>query len=504
MKERNDLTGDAVKINGVYLEDEIEDFITLSASGRESPIKEIISNENNGDGSKPIRTRYKEKEITVEYVMYSASFDELNEKQGRLAALLNRENAKVIFNNEPDKYYIASFVMDSSITKEQHAWQGTYKIICHDPIKYGVEVKSITFTDRTATVDYRGTYNAYPVLSAYFPEVFDDDGNNIETSEYGYFGFVNSRENVLQFGNPEELDYEEITGKTFKVINNKFKSFGSWLHANKSALSRSDYIETGTAAIDSKNERVYASGFGSGSKWHGPSVYMTIPEAADGNAGAKNFKWTIRHTFKNSSKSQYGGFFAFVLDNQVKPGGVIGGVFITKTSKDNNCVIYGYAGKSSSFTNVKVACSKVGTTIITKEGGKLTITCGGKTLKASPASFDAKEGMQVVFGFVQSGSKTKMSSNYVSSCVFERTNCTYRKEIENTFQSGMTITADTSNASIKNGDEDMQSLGALGNDWEDFYLTEGTNIIMADFIGWKKDEEPLEPVFKISYRERFI
>ena len=82
MKERNDLTGDAVKINGVYLEDEIEDFITLSASGRESPLKEIISNENNGDGSKPIRTRYKEKEITVEYVMYSASFDDLNVKQG--------------------------------------------------------------------------------------------------------------------------------------------------------------------------------------------------------------------------------------------------------------------------------------------------------------------------------------------------------------------------------------------------------------------------------------
>lgn len=504
MRERNDLTGDAVKINGVYLEDVIDGYITLSSSGRESLKKEITTSEIKTDGLRPIHSKFKEREIVVEYVIYSASFDEFQEKQGRLAAFLNVENAKVIFNNEPDKYLTGHIVIEADVNKEQHAWSGSFKIICYDPFKYSNEVKSVSFENRMASVNYKGTYKAYPVLTAHFPEKIDSSGNNIETSEYGYFGFVNNREDVLQFGDPEEIDYQEITGKVFTVINHTFSAYGSWLHANGSALSRSDYVQTGTITLDASNKRVYASGFGSGTKWHGPSVYMTIPKADDGNNGAKNFKWTINHVFKNSAKAQYGGFYAFVLDKTTSPGGVVGGVFITKTAKDNNCTIYGYAGSGSSFSNVKVACSKVGTTTITKEGGKLTITCGGKTLTNSPASFAEKEGVQVVFGFVMTGTKTKISSNYVTKCVFDRTNCTYRKEIENTFQPGMTVTADCSDASIKLGEEKAQNLGALGNDWENFYLSEGLNTIQADFTGWNGDDAVTEPEFRINYRERYL
>lgn len=504
MRERNDLTGDAVKINGVFLEDIISGYITLSSSGRESLVKEITTNEQKTDGLMPVYSKYKEREIVVEYVISSATFDELQDKYNRLAALLNQEDAKAIFNNEADKYLIGTIVMDTAVKKTQHAWSGSYKVICYDPFKYSVEVKTAAFSDRAVSVNYNGTYKAFPVLTASFPETLDEEGNNIETSEYGYFGFVNNREKMLQFGNPDEIDYQEITGKTFTVINNTFSAFGKWLHANASALSRSDYVQTGTAAINTTNKRVYASGYGSGTKWHGPSVYMTIPQADDGNAGAKNFKWTINHVFKNSAKAQYGAFYAFVLDKTTSPGGVVGGIFITKTSKDNNCVIYGYAGSGSNFDNVKVACAKIGTTTITKEGGKLTISCGGKTLTSSPAAFAEKEGMQVVFGFCKTGTKTAMSSNYVTKCVFERTNCTYRKEIENTFQPGMVVTADCKCASIKVGEEAAQSLGALGNDWEEFYLEQGLNVIQADFTGWNGSETPKEPVFEISYRERFL
>ena len=144
------------------------------------------------------------------------------------------------------------------------------------------------------------------------------------------------------------------------------------------------------------------------------------------------------------------------------------------------------------------------TTTITKESGKLTINCGGKTYSSSPSGFSDKEGYQVMFAFVQKASKTKIATNYVSKCVFDRTNCSYRNEIENTFQPGMTLVADTSDGSVMVDDLDAASLGALGNDWEEFYLTEGTNTIAADFTGWNGDDDPTEPVFTISYRERYL
>ena len=502
MRERYDLTGDALKINGVYIEDEIPGYTTLSASGRESLTKEIVTDESKGDGIRKLYTRYKERVIEVEYLLHSASYDEFVEKYQVLASILSKEDARIIFNNEPDKFLTGSFVFDGDITKEQHARSGKFMIYCHDPFKYSVDVKRVDFENRLAAFDYEGTYKAYPELTVQFPASYDEEGNNTETSEYGYVGFVNSREKMLQFGNPEEVDYLEITGKTFTVINNTFKSFGNWLHANKSQLSRSDFSQTGTAAIS--GGRVYASGYGSGQKWHGPTVYQSIPSADDGNTGAKNFKWTISHVFKNSAKKQYGGFLAFVLDTTKSPAAVIGGVFLTKTTNDNNCMIYAYAGSASSFKSVKVDCSKVKTTTITKEGGKLTVVCAGKTLTASPSGFESKEGYQVVMGFAQSASKTKISNNYVTKCVFERTKCTYRKEVENTFQPGMTLNIDTADGSILLDDVDARSLGALGNDWEDFYIQSGRNVIAADVTGWDGDAEPKEPVVTISYRERFI
>ena len=88
--------------------------------------------------------------------------------------------------------------------------------------------------------------------------------------------------------------------------------------------------------------------------------------------------------------------------------------------------------------------------------------------------------------------------------MFERTKCTYRKEVENTFQPGMTLNIDTADGSILLDDVDARSLGALGNDWEDFYIQSGRNVIASDVTGWDGDAEPKEPVFTISYRERFI
>ena len=86
--------------------------------------------------------------------------------------------------------------------------------------------------------------------------------------------------------------------------------------------------------------------------------------------------------------------------------------------------------------------------------------------------------------------------------MFERTKCTYRKEVENTFQPGMTLNIDTADGSILLDDVDARSLGALGNDWEDFQLTKGINNISVVWSDWVNTE--YKPELSILYNEVFV
>ena len=45
-------------------------------------------------------------------------------------------------------------------------------------------------------------------------------------------------------------------------------------------------------------------------------------------------------------------------------------------------------------------------------------------------------------------------------------------------------------------------LGALGNDWEGFYLKPGLNQIGVAYSGWVTDD--YAPQFKVRYREAYL
>ena len=70
----------------------------------------------------------------------------------------------------------------------------------------------------------------------------------------------------------------------------------------------------------------------------------------------------------------------------------------------------------------------------------------------------------------------------------------------NKFGSADVVTADCNTGEVFMNDSPTPQYGALGNDWEEFYLRPGINQIGASYSDWADNA----PTFKMRYREVFL
>lgn len=498
MRERSNLAYNAFKVNGVFWEDVIQGYHTLNTKGRETLEKSLILKETDrADGSKLTGSKYQQREIEVEYLITSDDYS-FDEKFEALMGLCNGENAQIIFNGEPDKYYIGTIVA-KDVEKARFDHSGKLSIVCADPFKYSVSEYEVSPTNGQWQVNYDGTYKSYPVLEVNFPTTLDSNGNNTDTSECGYVGFANSRGDVLQFGDPEATDWADVTQPATNPLNKTFKSVSDWTK-NNSKLTSTSLVQTGTATANSSGY-AYASGYGSGTGYHGPSISKILTDTT----ASKNFEFSWKQKFIGTKK-QFGAFECLLWNNNNGTRTLIGGVDIRKTTKDTKTKIYFYAdGVLKNKYNTTVACSKIGTSSIKKQGNTLTITCGG--VKKSYTLSDTVAGLivnEVTFWFGKNASKTALGTNYLYNCSLKRFAYTRLEDVPNIFSAGDTLKVDCRTASVMldsgDGEIKAQTIGALGNDWEGFYLAPGANTIAFDYSDWATTP----PTAKLKYRKVYL
>lgn len=152
------IPGEAVSINGAVLENEISGYRTLYVKGRESMSAEIKSTERGADGSVYHGKRYPERVITVGFQMLADSDADYRNKFNKLAQLLNVEQVKIIFNDEPEKYFIGTPGEVGEIEPGRNQITGEFQIVCADPFKYSVDLKEVT--TKNTTIYYDGTFPA--------------------------------------------------------------------------------------------------------------------------------------------------------------------------------------------------------------------------------------------------------------------------------------------------------------------------------------------------------
>jgi predicted phage tail component-like protein len=190
------LPTEAMSYNGVYLENEIDGYRTLSVTGRELMESEVTDQEIDGmDGS---YYRYKTtpaRTITVKYQLRARGSREYREAYNKMNKLLSGEQVKVIFNDESDKYFIGTKTSNTQVDGGTNNVIGEIEIYCSDPLKYSTTEKEFTATDGVLNIVNEGTV---PVSIDYEVQT---------TSETGYIGFV-SEEGIMQYGKIEELDGE--------------------------------------------------------------------------------------------------------------------------------------------------------------------------------------------------------------------------------------------------------------------------------------------------------
>lgn len=190
------LPTEAMSYNGVYLENEIDGYRTLSVTGRELMESEVTDQEVDGmDGS---YYRYKTtpaRTITVKYQLRARGSREYREAFNKMNKLLSGEQVKVIFNDESDKYFIGTKTSNTQVDGGSNNVIGEIEIYCSDPRKYSTTEKEFTATDGILNIVNEGTV---PVSIDYDVQA---------TSETGYIGLI-SEEGIMQYGKVEELDGE--------------------------------------------------------------------------------------------------------------------------------------------------------------------------------------------------------------------------------------------------------------------------------------------------------
>lgn len=193
------LPTEAMSYNGIYLENEIDGYRTLSVTGRELMESEVTDQEIDGmDGS---YYRYKTtpaRTITVKYQLRARGSREYREAYNKMNKLLSGEQVKIIFNDESDKYFIGTKTSNTQVDGGSNNVIGEIEIYCSDPRKYSTTEKEFTATDGVLNIVNEGTV----------PVSIDYDVQT--TSETGYIGLV-SEEGIMQYGKIEELD-----GETYK------------------------------------------------------------------------------------------------------------------------------------------------------------------------------------------------------------------------------------------------------------------------------------------------
>ena len=169
----NSLPAEALSIDGEYIENVISGYQTLNVSGREVFLQEATDLEvGKHHGSFLTKRRFPSRELVVTYQLIAESNAAFRDAFNALNGLLDTKDARLIFADEPDKFFIGTPTGFTQVEAGRNAVTGQITFTCYDPFKYSVAKYEVAAspTDHGAMiiVNYNGTEPSYPELEVDF------------------------------------------------------------------------------------------------------------------------------------------------------------------------------------------------------------------------------------------------------------------------------------------------------------------------------------------------
>ena len=530
------LPAEAVSIDGTYIENVVEGYRTLYVKGRESLGTELNTySVGTSDGEKVKGRRYPARVLTVGFQLLAPTDSDFRLRFNQLNNILSIGEADFVFNDEQDKFFTGYPVMDASVEAGRNNVTGEWQIYCAYPFKRSIAVTTLSSEDDTGVVignnsatftfDYTGTQPARPVLRAEFASA-KDGGDYTEDGDCGFVAFLDPDENIIQLGNPDVVDLDAMN-KNDTVANSDFDTLTDWTASGVSVASITDtYWDQGAGQTQN-----YALGAGTLSR---------------NTTGAVGFEFDLVHRLCVNAPAQTGTFKAHLMNGD----DVVVGFEIVKTGN-------GTAGKVRYIVNNKVVgtdnidlayynthfgyCQRTAVYVTQtyyvyvkkkkkKKKVKKTrkVQNGWRYTQSNLNSGISRDGGVVTFSIGNLADRTFKDSDIdttpVYDIVFEMTGNLHTNalrsasliskkgvpfaEIPNVFTAGDIVEADCNDANVylyRNGSAEGHlepQYGALGNDWEDFELKVGQNIIRAVWSDWV--DPTYKPVIKILFNEVYI
>lgn len=300
-----------------------------------------------------------------------------------------------------------------------------------------------------------------------------------------------------------------LTGMQFKVT--RTDSGGSAGVLNETACKN---LAISAYASAESGYYLTAASYGTDTAhWHGPSITRTIGADAAGEVGAVNFTLTYKQKMcmgnGTGNTKQMGGFQMHIVDAS---GNNIAGVRVYKNTigKTGKLVFY-VNGTIVNTTDIDLYYNNyyfgsseksVQTTTVSKAGNVINFAVGGYKRQFVEDALADTVARYVTFSFEQYPGSYFFTYNGLYWAKFVKNNCDTFKEIPNKFSANDVVTADCKTGQIHLNGVLSPELGALGNDWEGFFLEPGLNQIGITYSNWI--EEAYAPTMKIRYREVFL
>lgn len=329
-----DLSAEAITINGIAIERDIEGFRTLTVSGREL-IPKLLTTKVIGDSDGDIKTsaRLPNRTITVKYQITSKSPDEYRKKFYRLNSLLNQGESRLEFNDAKDVYFMGEFEATSAPTDGKINIISTFTFHCYQPFAYAKDEKTFTNVGNTITIENSGTYPT--------PVSFSIESQ----SDNGFVGLVNSQ-SIIKVGNPAEIDGHAYS-KSERLINEGWVTgIGASWKLNQGYIwgrTNEGHHQGGTMTTaevpPSEDGFVYhrtaTTGWGAEQGWTGPSLYQQLPKDSNGVVGADNWEFYAYGRARAETVSDVGIQEYNLTD---KDGNHVAGVRFVKNGQTNKSV----------------------------------------------------------------------------------------------------------------------------------------------------------------------
>lgn len=563
---RSDLPIEAVSIDGSFIEDLIPGYKTITTTGREALTPEIESNTvGSSDGSTIKYSRYPERDITVEYLIQGSSMPDLRSKLDHLNNILSADEADWVFNDEDSVFYTGKALPQESITKYKNGIAGSFIIKCPYPFKRSVavvEAAPATIDEHSAqfVINYQGTYPARPILRAEFAGA-KSGGDYSEDGDCGYVAFIDDSENIIQLGNPDAIDLDAYN-KASQLINREFTTAANF-STSGGATFDNETIFGSITADTSIGDAYWKNGAGQSLKyakptygtdaahWHGPILWKQVREL-----GAVDWNMSAVHRMCCKGSGECGSFElgAYNVDGSTLK--MVAGILIIKNAAGTNGTVkyivngttvksesidlsyynthFGYCKRTAVYktqyynkkkkrwqdTKIKGAKTRSVNngykytqsnlnTSITKMGAAVTFKVGN--LAAYTYTNGDIEDMVVhnlSMHFGQMKAVAALNTNAVNSVRFTMNPSGSYADIPNVFTSGDVVEADCYDASVwlkhANTEDGQMSpqFGAMGNDWEDFCLVKGMNVINVVWSDWV--DPSYKPSLKILYNEVYL